>query len=57
VISILNGMAGGDAAIISNNNMAASILFYSLFVIIIMLGLWVLKSSIKREPDYGGAYA
>jgi len=58
ILSVLNGMAGGDATIIQANNTLGSVFYYSLFIIIIIIGIWILKSSIKEDPPYytGGGY-
>lgn len=53
----LNGMlnASADADTIARNNTAVSIFYWSLLVIIMAAGIWILKSSLEKDegvPQY-----
>lgn len=57
VIATMNSLAGGDADIIAWNNMIANIFFYTPFALIIIVGIYILKSVTEKPDPYGGYYA
>jgi len=54
VVDIMNNMTNATETpdVITYNNMAGEITYYSLFLVIIIVGLYIIKSGIKERGVY-----